>query len=125
MTVLVLSRLVPAGRIPVMLACLLSRWSTMRFIKGALPACLAWAATYQLIGILGGSLFNEPWEGVVAAVALTVLISGGPAVWRRLRGQGKGTGGKDTGGKGTANGGSALDGPTPADGPRESDGHQA
>ena len=36
-----------------------------------LPACLAWAVTYQLIGILGGSLFPEPWEGVVAAVALT------------------------------------------------------
>ncbi|MEU3250724.1 VTT domain-containing protein [Streptomyces sp. NPDC006997] len=84
--VLVLSRLVPAGRIPVMLACLLARWPVRRFVRGNFPACLAWAVTYQLIGILGGSLFPEPWEGVVAAVALTVLISVAPGAWRRLRG---------------------------------------
>jgi membrane protein DedA with SNARE-associated domain len=85
-TVLVLSRLMPAGRIPVMLACLMARWPLRRFARGNLPACLAWAVTYQLIGILGGSLFPEPWEGVVAAVALTLLISAAPSVWRRLRG---------------------------------------
>ncbi|MGW3654854.1 DedA family protein [Streptomyces sp. NPDC005151] len=83
--VLVLSRLVPAGRIPVMLACLLGRMPLRRFARGDIPACLAWAATYQLIGILGGSLFPEPWQGVVAAVGLTLLISGSPAVWRRMR----------------------------------------
>ncbi|MEU6963074.1 DedA family protein [Streptomyces chrestomyceticus] len=87
--VLVLSRLVPAGRIPVMLACLLSRMPLRRFARGDLPACLAWAATYQLIGLLGGSLFGEPWQGVAAAVGLTLVISGAPAVWRRLR-HGKG-----------------------------------
>ncbi|MDV9199988.1 DedA family protein [Streptomyces sp. Wh19] len=84
-TVLVLSRLVPAGRIPVMLACLLGRMPLRRFARGDVPACLAWAATYQLIGILGGSLFPEPWQGVVAAVGLTLLVSGVPAVWRRTR----------------------------------------
>jgi membrane protein DedA with SNARE-associated domain len=83
--VLVLSRLVPAGRIPVMLACLMAKWPMRRFARGNLPACLAWAVTYQLIGILGGSLFTEPWEGVVAAVALTVVISAAPSVWKRVR----------------------------------------
>ncbi|MEE1845887.1 DedA family protein [Streptomyces sp. NPDC007076] len=83
--VLVLSRLVPAGRIPVMLACLLGRMPLRRFARGDVPACLAWAATYQLIGILGGSLFPEPWQGVVAAVGLTLLVSGAPAVWRKTR----------------------------------------
>ncbi|MFC4329608.1 DedA family protein [Streptomyces andamanensis] len=83
--VLVLSRLVPAGRIPVMLACLLAEWPLRRFSRGNLPACLAWAATYQVIGILGGSLFREPWEGVAAAIAVTVLVGAAPAVWRRLR----------------------------------------
>ncbi|MEU0967114.1 VTT domain-containing protein [Streptomyces sp. NPDC005917] len=85
-TVLVLSRLVPAGRIPVMLACLLAEWPLRRFARGNAPACLAWAVTYQLIGIVGGSLFPEPWEGVVVAVALTVVISAAPSVWRRVRG---------------------------------------
>ncbi len=83
--VLVLSRLVPAGRIPIMLACLLARQPVRWFARGDLPACLAWAATYQLIGILGGSLFSEPWQGVAAAVGLTVLLSAAPAAWRRIR----------------------------------------
>ncbi|MFI7406102.1 DedA family protein [Streptomyces sp. NPDC049541] len=86
--VLVLSRLVPAGRIPVMLACLVAEWPLRRFARGNLPACLAWAATYQVIGILGGSLFPEPWEGVVAAVVLTVVISVVPSVWKRVRSAG-------------------------------------
>ncbi|MCF1600029.1 DedA family protein [Streptomyces muensis] len=86
--VLVLSRLVPAGRLPVMLACLLAKWPMRRFARGNLPACLAWAVTYQLIGILGGSLFSEPWEGVVAAVALTLVISVAPSLWRRVRSAG-------------------------------------
>ncbi len=86
-TVLVLSRLVPAGRVPVMLACLLAELPLRRFVRGNLPACLAWAATYQLTGILGGSLFSEPWQGVTAAVALTVVVSVLPAAWRRLRGR--------------------------------------
>ncbi|WP_167738742.1 DedA family protein [Streptomyces prasinopilosus] len=85
-TVLVLSRLVPAGRLPVMLACLIAEWPVRRFVRGNLPACLAWAATYQLIGVLGGSLFDEPWQGVLAAIVLTVLISVAPGVWRHLRG---------------------------------------
>ncbi|MFD4527978.1 DedA family protein [Streptomyces sp. NPDC058470] len=83
--VLVLSRLVPAGRIPVMLACLLAKMPLRTFTRGDIPACLAWAATYQLIGVAGGSLFDEPWEGVVAAVVLTVTISLLPGVWRRVR----------------------------------------
>ncbi|MEU9145779.1 VTT domain-containing protein [Streptomyces sp. NPDC048349] len=83
--VLVVSRLLPAGRIPVMLACLLAELPLRRFARGDGPACLAWAATYGLIGILGGSLFSEPWKGVALAVALTLLISAGPALWRRIR----------------------------------------
>ncbi|MET9883089.1 VTT domain-containing protein [Streptomyces sp. NPDC006430] len=83
--VLVLSRLVPAGRIPVMVACLLARLPLPRFARGDAPACLAWAATYSLIGILGGSLFPEPWKGVALAVGLALLISAAPALWRRVR----------------------------------------
>ncbi|WP_371619856.1 DedA family protein [Streptomyces sp. NBC_00454] len=84
--VLVVSRLLPGGRIPVMLACLLAELPLRRFARGDAPACLAWAATYGLIGILGGSLFSDPWKGVVLAVALTVAISAAPSLWRRLRG---------------------------------------
>lgn len=82
--VLVLSRLVPAGRIPVMLACLLAQMPLRRFARGDAPACLAWAATYGLIGILGGTLFAEPWKGVATAVGTALAISAGPPLWRRL-----------------------------------------
>lgn len=84
-TVLVLSRLVPAGRVPVMLACLLARVPAVRFARGDFPACLAWAATYQVIGVVGGSLFARPWEGVVAAVLLTLAVGAVPTLRRRLR----------------------------------------
>jgi membrane protein DedA with SNARE-associated domain len=82
--VLVLSRLIPAGRIPVMVACLMSEMPMRRFARGDVLACLAWAATYQLIGILGGSLFPEPWQGVALAVGLTFAIAAGPAAVRQL-----------------------------------------
>jgi membrane protein DedA with SNARE-associated domain len=84
-SVLVLSRMIPAGRLPVILACLVARWPLRRFARGNGLACLAWAATYQVIGVLGGSLFSEPWKGVVAAVLLTLAISAAPTVWNRLR----------------------------------------
>lgn len=84
-TVLVLSRLVPAGRVPVMLACLLARVPAVRFARGDFPACLAWAATYQVVGVVGGSLFARPWEGVVAAVLLTLAVGAVPTLRRRLR----------------------------------------
>ncbi|MGK5631973.1 DedA family protein [Streptomyces sp. URMC 123] len=86
-TVLVLSRLVPGGRVPVMLACLLGGMTPRRFARGDAPACLAWAGTYQLVGVLGGALFDRPWEGVLAAVALTLLLGGLPGLRRRLRGR--------------------------------------
>lgn len=85
--VLVLSRLIPAGRLPVMVACLLAEMPLRRFARGDIAACLAWAAAYQLIGILGGSLFPEPWQGVALAVALTFVIAAVPTILRRLRGR--------------------------------------
>ncbi|CAL9581348.1 DedA family protein [Streptomyces sp. enrichment culture] len=79
--VLVVSRLVPAGRLPVMLACLLARMPLGRFVRGDVPAVLAWTAAYQLIGVAGGSLFPRPWQGVAAAVALALLVGAVPRVW--------------------------------------------
>lgn len=68
-----------------MLACLLARMPLREFARGNAPACLAWAVTYQVVGVLGGSLFPQPWEGVAAAVGLTVLIAAVPALRRRIR----------------------------------------
>ena len=94
-TVLVVSRLIPAGRMPVMVACLLAKMPLRRFVRGDIPACLAWAAAYQLIGMLGGSLFDEPWQGVALAVGLTLVIAAGPTVRRRLHRAPKASGPSD------------------------------
>ncbi|MEU4258860.1 VTT domain-containing protein [Streptomyces fradiae] len=83
--VLVVSRLVPAGRIPVMVACLLARMPLGRFVRADVPAVLAWAAAYQLIGVVGGSLFPYAWQGVAVAVALALLVSAVPRLWRWAR----------------------------------------
>jgi membrane protein DedA with SNARE-associated domain len=83
--VLVVSRLVPAGRLPVMVACLLAEMPLRRFTRGDVAACLAWAAAYELIGMLGGSLFAKPWQGVVLAVALTLAVAAFPTAARYVR----------------------------------------
>ncbi len=38
-------------------------------------ACGLWSAVYAAIGILSGSLFAEPWQGVLTAVLLVVAIT--------------------------------------------------
>lgn len=84
--VVVVSRLIPAGRIPVMLACLFSGWPVGRYVRADFVAALAWAAGYLALGALGGSLFAEPWQGIAAVVALGLLAAVAPYAYRWLRG---------------------------------------
>jgi|GEM_PF-1538148 len=84
--VLVLSRLIPGGRLPVMAACLAAGWPVRRFVRADVPAALAWAGGYLAIGALGGSLFAEPWEGLVAVISLALLTAFAPTAWRWMRG---------------------------------------
>lgn len=84
-TVVVIARLIPAGRIPMMAACLGSGWSVRRFVRSDAVAALAWAAVYLAIGAVGGSLFAEPWQGLVAVIALALVTAVMPSVWRWAR----------------------------------------
>jgi membrane protein DedA with SNARE-associated domain len=72
--VLVLSRLIPGGRIPVLVAAAGIGLTVRRLARGSAVACLAWAACYASLGAFGGALFPEPWQGVLAAVVLVVLL---------------------------------------------------
>jgi membrane protein DedA with SNARE-associated domain len=72
--VLLVSRLLPGGRIPVLVAAAMMGLGWRRFAAANVPACLLWAAVYAAIGLLGGSVFPEPWQGVVAAVVLVLVI---------------------------------------------------
>ena len=74
-TVLLTSRLVPGGRVPVLLTAGVAGYSWRRFAIVDLTASSLWAAMYMVFGLVGYALFDEPWEGVVAAIVLVVLVS--------------------------------------------------
>ena len=48
-------------------------WRT--FVIANLPACALWATVYAGIGVAGGSIFPEPWQSVLAAVVLILIIN--------------------------------------------------
>ncbi|MGI8667910.1 MAG: DedA family protein [Jatrophihabitans sp.] len=72
---LLLSRLVPGGRIPVLLAAAVGGYPWRRFAVADLAAATLWASVYAAIGLLGRVVFPEPWQAVVAAIALVLLVS--------------------------------------------------
>ncbi|ONI69566.1 hypothetical protein BWI15_23655 [Kribbella sp. ALI-6-A] len=74
-TVLLTSRLIPGGRVPVLLAAGLAGYPWHRFAVVDLTASSLWAAVYMAIGLLGYALFDEPWQGVLAAIVLVLLTT--------------------------------------------------
>jgi membrane protein DedA with SNARE-associated domain len=84
-SVLLVSRLMPGGRVPVLLAAAVLNLGWRRFAVANVPACLLWATVYASIGVLGGSVFPEPWQGVLAAVVLVLVVTQGIAVVNRRR----------------------------------------
>ena len=73
--VLLVSRLIPGGRVPVLLAAAFLGLPWRTFVVANAPACLLWGTVYAGIGVAGGSIFPEPWEGVVAAVLLILVVN--------------------------------------------------
>ncbi|WP_433307737.1 DedA family protein [Actinoplanes sp. CA-030573] len=73
--VLLVSRLIPGGRVPVLLAAAFVGLSWRTFVVANLPACALWSSVYAGIGVAGGSIFPRPWEGVVAAVILILVVN--------------------------------------------------
>jgi membrane protein DedA with SNARE-associated domain len=73
--VLLVSRLIPGGRVPVLLAAAFLGLPWRTFVIANLPACALWSTVYAGIGVAGGSIFPEPWQGVVAAVALILVVN--------------------------------------------------
>ena len=83
--VLLVSRLIPGGRVPVLLAAAFLGLSWRTFVMANLPACGLWATVYAGVGVAGGSIFPEPWEGVLAAVILILLINQTLSWWNKRR----------------------------------------
>ena len=72
---LLLSRLVPGGRIPVLLAAAVGGYSWRRFAVADIGAAALWATVYAVIGLVGRAVFPEPWQAAVAAIVLVLLVS--------------------------------------------------
>ena len=73
--VLLVSRLIPGGRVPVLLAAAFLGMAWRTFVVANGPACALWASVYAAIGVAGGSIFPRPWQGVVAAVILILVVN--------------------------------------------------
>ncbi|GAB3947022.1 DedA family protein [Micromonospora vulcania] len=72
---LLVSRLLPGGRIPVLLAAAVLGLPWRRFATANVAACVLWSVTYAAIGLLGRSIFGRPWEGVVAAIVIVLAVT--------------------------------------------------
>lgn len=84
---LLLSRLVPAGRIPVLLAAALGGYPWRRYVSAAVLATLLWSTTYAVIGVLGDTIFPDARVAVVAAVVGAVLLTLVSQAVQRQRGR--------------------------------------
>lgn len=82
---LIVGRVLPAGRIPVLLAAGAVRYPWRSFLPVGVLAAAIWAAMYAVLGIAGGSVFTTPLNAVIAAVVLSILVAVVPTLVQRVR----------------------------------------
>lgn len=73
--VLVVSRLIPGGRLPTLFAASAVRYPWPKYLVGGGVAAVVWAIAYAVMGLVGGSLFASPLVGIAVTVAATLLVS--------------------------------------------------
>ena len=71
----VIGRLVPAGRIPVLLAAGALDYPWRRLTPAAAAACLLWAIAYAALGVVSGGLFDNPLVATLVATLLILLVT--------------------------------------------------
>lgn len=81
----VIGRLVPAGRIPVLLAAGALDYPWRRLVPAALLACVLWALAYALLGVVSGGLFDSPVVATLVATALVLAVAAVGALVSRSR----------------------------------------
>jgi membrane protein DedA with SNARE-associated domain len=74
--IIVVGRLLPAGRIPVLVAAGALAYPWRRLVPAATLACLVWAVAYSLIGIVSGGLFDNPLIATLLAAVLILILGG-------------------------------------------------
>jgi membrane protein DedA with SNARE-associated domain len=85
---IVVGRILPAGRIPVLLAAGALEYPWRRLVPAATLGCVLWAIAYAVLGVFSGGLFDDPvLASVLAALLVLVLAGVGSLVsaWLRRR----------------------------------------
>lgn len=81
----VVGRLIPAGRIPVLLAAAALDYPWRRLVPSAAVACLLWAVAYSVLGVVSGGLFDSPVIATLLATVLVLLVGAAGTLISRLR----------------------------------------
>jgi membrane protein DedA with SNARE-associated domain len=81
----VVGRLLPAGRIPVLLAAGALDYPWRRLVPAAAVACLLWAVAYAVLGVVSGGLFDSPILATLLATVLVLVVAGVSALVSRHR----------------------------------------
>ncbi|SFL88875.1 DedA family protein [Geodermatophilus ruber] len=71
--IIVIGRLLPAGRIPVLLAAGALSYPWRRLLPASLLAAFLWALAYVSLGVISGGVFDSPLTAVLIATALVLL----------------------------------------------------
>jgi membrane protein DedA with SNARE-associated domain len=74
--IIVSGRLLPAGRIPVLVAAGALAYPWRRLVPASTLAAFLWAVAYALLGVLSGGIFDSPLLAMLLATALVLLVSG-------------------------------------------------
>jgi len=73
---IVVGRLMPAGRIPVLLAAGALEYPWRRLVPAAFVGCILWAIAYAVLGVLSGGLFDDPVLATTLAALLVLVLAG-------------------------------------------------
>jgi len=72
--IVVVGRLLPAGRIPVLLAAGALAYPWRRMLPASLAAGAVWAVAYALLGVVSGGIFDSPLVATLIATLLVLLL---------------------------------------------------
>ncbi|MBB3086866.1 DedA family protein [Geodermatophilus sabuli] len=72
--IVVVGRLLPAGRIPVLLAAGALAYPWRRLLPASLLASFLWAVAYALLGVVSGGIFDSPLTAVLLATVLVLVV---------------------------------------------------
>jgi membrane protein DedA with SNARE-associated domain len=74
--IVVVGRLLPAGRIPVLLAAGALAYPWRRLLPASSVAALLWAIAYAALGVLSGGIFDSPLLATLLATLLILVLGG-------------------------------------------------